>query len=423
MTRRGWFRIGVVGISARAAVQSLARVGCSAWAIDLFADADLQRLATVRRCPTQDYPHALPQLATHFPPSPFLYTGGLENHPQIIAGLMAIHELWGNCPETVQAVRDPWQLARRFPDGVAPVIPRKHACPSPGRWLCKPLRSGGGAGIRFAQVGEVPDDHHYFQQYIEGIPASAVCLDDRCLGVTQQLLGRSWLHSQGFRWCGNVGPWTDDPKLLSLCERWCRNFQNTFGLRGIWGFDFIRHREGIHIVEINPRYPASVEVLEHAYVAALLSGDVLPSIRPRCYIAKAIYYAPFDLRFPSAGPWCSDLEAATDPWHCPTYADIPAPETDIPKNRPVLTLFARGPTPATCVAHVQQLAAQLDRLFAQTNAATLPATPQITAHSSQGKSRSWHWRHQIGARTPPTTSGSQIPHEPSRDPDAEEEQP
>jgi predicted ATP-grasp superfamily ATP-dependent carboligase len=422
MTRRGWFRIGVVGISARAAVQSLARVGCSAWAIDLFADADLQRLATVRRCPTQDYPHALLQLATHFPSSPFLYTGGLENHPQIIAGLMAIHELWGNCPETVQAVRDPWQLALRFPDGFAPVLPRNQACPSSGQWLCKPLRSGGGTSIRLAQAGEIPDDQHYLQKYIEGISASAVCLDDRCLGVTQQLLGRSWLHTQGFCWCGNVGPWTDDSEVLTLCERWCRKFQNAFGLQGIWGFDFIRHREGIYIVEINPRYPASVEVLEHAFSTALLSGDVLPAMTPRCYIAKAIYYAPFDLRFPSTGPWLSDLEAATNPWHCPTYADIPTPETDIPKNRPVLTLFAQGPTPAACVAHVQQLAAQLDRLFTRTNASA-PSPLRHSTASTFGEKRPCT-SHKPKSRTeaPSRTCDSRTPRAHSPGLDTEEEQ-
>jgi predicted ATP-grasp superfamily ATP-dependent carboligase len=383
MTRRGWFTMGVVGVSARAAVQSLARVGCSAWAIDLFADADLQRLATVRRCAAEAYPQDLPQLAAHFPSSPFLYTGGLENHPHIIAHLMALHELWGNCPETVQAVRDPWQLAARFPEVIAPVLPRGQACPTTGRWLCKPLRSGGGLGIRSAQAGEIPAAHQYLQQYIAGIPASAVCLDHRCLGVTQQLLGRSWLHTKGFTWCGNVGPWTDDPEVFSLCQNWCEKFQQAFGLQGIWGFDFIRHREGIRVVEINPRYPASVEVLEHAYRAALLSGDVLSPITPRCCVAKAIYYAPFDLRFPSTGPWLSDLQAAPDPWHCPTYADIPSPGTDIPKNRPVLTLLAQGHTLAACVAQVHKLAAQLDHLFAEVTAANV-SSPGHPSFSSFG---------------------------------------
>ncbi len=363
--------MGVVGVSARAAVQSLARAGCSAWAVDLFADADLQRWAKVQRCLPQAYPRALSQLAAQFPASPFLYTGGLENYPEVIADLMAIHELWGNCPETVRAVRDPWRLAQSFPEVIPTVLPRNQACPAAGRWLCKPLRSGGGIGIRFAQPGERPDDHHYLQQYQTGLSASAVCLDDRCLGVTQQLLGQSWLHARGFGWCGNVGPWIDDLEVLSLCQYWCHRFRQFYGLQGIWGYDFIRHRDGISVVEINPRYPASVEVLEHAYAKATLLGEVSPDVSPRWFVAKAIYYAPHDLCFPETGPWLTDLQADLDPWRWPTYADIPPPGTFIPKHRPVLTLLARGHTLSDCVAKVQQQAAQLDQLLAKASSAAV----------------------------------------------------
>lgn len=366
--------MGVVGVSARAAVQSLARAGCSAWAVDLFADADLQRLARVHRCPPQAYPHALPSLAAHFPASPFLYTGGLENYPEVIADLMTIHELWGNCPEIVCTVRDPWQLAQRFPEVIPPVLPQFQACPNTGRWLYKPLRSAGGIGIRFAQPGEKPDARHYLQQYQSGVAASAVCLDDRCLGVTQQLLGRTWLHARGFTWCGNVGPRIDDPEVLSLCQHWCQKFQQTYGLQGIWGYDFIRHREGISVVEINPRYPASVEVLEHAYTQAALTGEVSPTVSPHRFVAKAIYYAPRDLCFPEVGPWLADLQAVPDPWRWATFADIPSPGTFIPRHRPVLTLLARSSTLSGCVAGVQRLAAQLDQLLGEISATTVLTT-------------------------------------------------
>ena len=37
--------VGVVGASARAAVHSLGRAGFATWAVDLFADRDLARVA------------------------------------------------------------------------------------------------------------------------------------------------------------------------------------------------------------------------------------------------------------------------------------------------------------------------------------------------------------------------------------------
>src|SRR4029077_10518962 len=79
--------VGVVGVSARAAVHSLARAGLAAWAIDLFNDRDLKRVAACARCPLDQFPDAIPTLADQFPPGPVLYTGGLENHPRVIAEL------------------------------------------------------------------------------------------------------------------------------------------------------------------------------------------------------------------------------------------------------------------------------------------------------------------------------------------------
>src|SRR5439155_18688560 len=101
--------VGVVGASARAAVHSLARAGLSAWAVDLFADRDLARVAPCAVCPPDRYPAALPELARQFPPGPALYTGGLENHPAVVGELAADRELWGNPPDRLERVREPFR--------------------------------------------------------------------------------------------------------------------------------------------------------------------------------------------------------------------------------------------------------------------------------------------------------------------------
>lgn len=358
-------RVGVIGVSARAAVQSLARAGYSAWAIDLFGDTDLRQLADVLVCPVDDYPHGLVALAARHPPSPFLYTGGLENHSEILATLMTLHELWGNDPEVVQQVRDPWLLASRFPEAFPCVVPTGEACPKFGSWLSKPLHSGGGLGIRWAEAGEAASGSRYFQEYVAGVSASAVCLDGRCLGVTRQWHGRRWLHATNFIWCGNLGPWTDDPEVVGFCRRWCRRLYQTFGLRGIWGFDLIRGRREIRIVEINPRYPAATEVLEWAYSMPILDGWPAERAEPPCCVGKAIYYAPRDLVFPENGPWQTQAKQQWDPWRWSSYADIPPAGTRISQGRPVLTLLARRSTLADCVRELRRLAADLDhRLLA-----------------------------------------------------------
>src|SRR5436190_1738388 len=69
------------------------------------------------------------------------------------------------------------------------------------RWLLKPRRGAGGAGIRFWQPGSSSynPERYYLQEHIEGTPHAVlyVALPDRtiCLGVTRQLVGETWLHA------------------------------------------------------------------------------------------------------------------------------------------------------------------------------------------------------------------------------------
>lgn len=365
--------VGVIGASARAAVQSLARAGLSAWGVDLFGDVDGRRWAPIEVCPYNEYPQGLLRKAQRFPPSLFLYTGGLENYPDLIATLMTFHQLWGNDPSVVRTVRDPWLLTQRFPEIMAPVLPRGQPCPDTGRWLRKPLRSGGGLGIRWAKVAELPDQRHYLQLYMEGQPASAVCFDERLLGITSQWIGQSWLHASGFVWCGNIGPWMPDDRLWSLCQQCCQNFQRAFGLRGVWGFDFVYHQGVIRVVEINPRYPASVEVLERASEQSLLAPYARPCMHSSWLVGKAIYYAPTDLIFPHTGPWLDTLAAPPCPWKWNSYADIPAAGTLIRRHQPVLTLLARGRTISHCLNQLFDLAGTLDQLLAAARSERLPS--------------------------------------------------
>ncbi|WP_217551268.1 ATP-grasp domain-containing protein, partial [Pantoea sp. GbtcB22] len=73
-----------------------------------------------------------------------------------------------------------------------------------GRWLRKPLKSGGGLGIRFSKPGESASPHHYFQEFIDGTPMSALYGGTTLLGVTEQLIGEPWLHATPFAYCGNI---------------------------------------------------------------------------------------------------------------------------------------------------------------------------------------------------------------------------
>jgi predicted ATP-grasp superfamily ATP-dependent carboligase len=124
-----------------------------------------------------------------------------------------------------------------------------------------------------------------------------------------------------------------------------------FHLESMFGIDFILQEERIWVLEVNPRYPASLEVLE---LAGMTASPV---------VAKAIYFAPHPLRYPASGPWDADLAVPFDPWHVPDFADIPEPGELIEAGSPVLTFFASGSNPDDCRERLQSRAGELDILF------------------------------------------------------------
>ena len=356
-------RVGVVGASTRAAVHSLARAGHAAWASDLFADRDLARVAPCAACPADGYPDRLIDLADGFPAGPVLFTGGLENYPAVVQRLAATRELWGNPPAVLAATRDPYHVfavlaAAGFK---APVLTsRTDGCPATGRWVRKPFRSAGGLGMRLANPGEPPADTHYFQEFVDGVALSAVYVDAELFGVTRQLAGESWLHARPFAYAGNIAVADDD--FREAFARLGRFGHAEFRLRGVWNIDCVAADGELYVLEFNPRYSASVEVIEHTSGRAVWSEA--SAARPTHVVGKAVYYAHFDLTFPAAGPWDADLADAFDPWRLPAYADIPHADSQIAGGQPVLTVFASGSDTRECCEALQSRAAELDALFA-----------------------------------------------------------
>jgi len=86
--------------------------------------------------------------------------------------------------------------------------------PTDGAWLQKPIRSGGGRGIRWwtADAAAHPmREPTYFQRYQPGDAHSAVFLaqsgSTTLIGVTRQLIGDAAASSPSdFGYCGSIGP-------------------------------------------------------------------------------------------------------------------------------------------------------------------------------------------------------------------------
>jgi predicted ATP-grasp superfamily ATP-dependent carboligase len=200
------------------------------------------------------------------------------------------------------------------------------------------------------------------------------------LGVTEQLVGTPWLHAPPFGYAGNIGPAEAHPVMEYLLIRTGEALAEMGGLRGVWGIDFVHGTDfATYPVEVNPRYTAGIEVLEHATTTALLaSGGREPPVvtpmedkhgahaprSPGRVVGKGIYFAPHAITFPACGPWDTDLAGAFDPWRLPAFADIPEAGSRVDAGQPVITVLVSGSSTRECRERLQSRAAELDALFA-----------------------------------------------------------
>src|SRR5438094_8454470 len=91
----------IFGGSVRAAAFSALKAGLQPWCADLFADADLQACCPTIRIPSSCYPRNFAGLLAKAPPGPWMYTGGLENHPALVKRISSDRSLWGNSPASL----------------------------------------------------------------------------------------------------------------------------------------------------------------------------------------------------------------------------------------------------------------------------------------------------------------------------------
>ncbi len=362
----------VIGATVRALAVSALRAGWLPWCVDLFGDADLRRLAPIRKVRLADYPRGLVDALADASPAPVIYAGALENRPDLVGRID--RPLWGNRPDVLRAIRTPTRWMCCLQAAGIPCPLSADGPPPTGRWLVKPRKSAGGIGILPYTGQHFNPRTHFLQERMDGQPMSAVFLANQngvvLLGVTEQLIGTAWLNASGFHYAGSIGPL---PILPATGAQWTAigsALASAFHLRGLFGVDAMV-RDGIPLpVEINPRYTASVEILERSgKVPFLLWHREAFEIGPTNAIqvpsttaiwGKAVLYARTTMAFPSQGPWESALKDGIDLDETP-YADIPHAGEIIEHGRPVLTLFARGESARDCLAKLRENAEGLDR--------------------------------------------------------------
>jgi predicted ATP-grasp superfamily ATP-dependent carboligase len=335
--------ITIIGASARGAAQSARRAGFAPYASDLFADVDLCETCPVTR--VAQYPSQLECILRASQSGGWFYTGALENFPDLLKRWSAIRPLLGNGGSVVSRVRDPLQVAhclRRAGLRFAEVTLSDRQLPRDGSWIRKPLRSAGGMHVERLEAASPAAIMKpcYFQRYIDGTPCSAVYVAARgkavLLGVTRQLLTHG-----SYRYRGSLGPMAISSRESDELTNIGNVIAVEFGLAGLFGVDAVMNEWGVWPVEVNPRYTASIEILERAlgvpsigyHVTACRSG-ALPkpfALTATRIAGKVICFAKRDLTVNL------DLRAVLD-----DVADVPAVGTSIREGLPVASILRSG---------------------------------------------------------------------------------
>jgi predicted ATP-grasp superfamily ATP-dependent carboligase len=337
----------VTGLSARALASSARQAGFRPLAADLFVDLDLPihaercvRIAGdlsegLAREPLLD---ALTAAADHRQPIGIICGTGFEDRPELLDDVARRWHIFGNSAVTVARAKDPaWLAALCAKLGIR--HPRWSAEEPAGRgWLTK--RRGGAGG---AHVGRDADSRSvYWQEQVDGEAISALILGGA--GQAQSLgLSQQWpdpLPDAPFRYGGAVRPAVLAPAVEAALEDAAERIVASAGLVGLNSVDFLVDVDRWHVIEINPRPGATLDIFapEDGSLVGLhveASRGTMPHRRPPLAGAAAMrtLYAPSAI---SAMP-----DLAWPDW----AVDRQPPGSPVAAGAPLCTILAKAPTP------------------------------------------------------------------------------
>jgi predicted ATP-grasp superfamily ATP-dependent carboligase len=339
----------VAGLSARALSGSARAAGYAPLAADLFGDLDLQAVAEVsvrldgnleNGLELQPLLAALDSLAAGRNPMGIVCGSGFEDRPEFLESLGQRWSLFGNPAETVRRIKDAASLAKSCDRLRIPHPKWSNTPPTAANWLRK--RRGGSGGLHVGANRDAAGDH-YWQERVAGESISALVVG---AGGAAIVLGLSaqWLDPLAdapFRYGGAVRPAALACTLAPALENAARAIVETNGLVGLNSVDFLVDGEDWHLIEVNPRPGATLDIFDDE------NGSLF-----KLHIEACRGRLPNERRlFPSAAA-AAIVYARRDLPSMPEFdwpdwtADRQPPGTAITTGAPICTVLARANDPA-----------------------------------------------------------------------------
>ena len=352
-------KILIVGYSVRHIACSATKAGHNVFAADSFCDLDLEACSNgITLLPqTLDAPQAESLIQTYIEkisPDAVVLGPGLEESR--VKGVRVLN----NPPEKAALVSDKLWLANWLEERGFPFIPTVESPENVSfPAVIKPRKGAGGVGCKLVKKAtdlkpeeEVKlEEGMIIQDWLSGTPASVSLIgtgrDSRAIAVNEQLIGAHWVGADEFRYSGNISPLELSP--LTSCKgtlqpemaRVAEAIVSELRLVGSNGVDFLLTEKGPVVVEVNPRFQGSLDVVEmstgknvfQAHLDAF--GGILPDgPAPKEVAGRAILFADESIKIGELlTRWIMGKHWITD---------IPRPGSDIKKSDPVASVLATG---------------------------------------------------------------------------------
>jgi len=358
----------IAAISGRALARAAVEAGFEPLVADFFADTDTQDLAQAcRKMPGyiargfqwRSLGPALTALAkqAQHPVLGLVYGSGFEDRTALLARIAEHWPLLGNDAATVETVKAPETFFATL-DALAiphPVTVTARPAKSAG-WIAK--RRGGAGGSHVVR-GRPPKSatNIYYQALLEGRAISALFVangrDARVLGFSEQWTAPA--PRKPWRYGGAVRPASISGAAAEGMEKAVARATKAFKLRGLASADFVLVENQPHMLEINPRPGATLDIFAGAvrpllnlHLDAVLNGK-LPwkTSMFEGAAASGVLHASTTVIVPRNMKW---------PLWC---ADLPKPGERIDKHRPICTVLARAGTQGRAKRLVQKRQASL----------------------------------------------------------------
>jgi uncharacterized protein len=391
----------IAAASGRALAASAQRAGYQPLVVDYFADQDMVASAHAhvrlvsgleRGMTAHEVIAALQTLSEQHEACGVVWGSGFEDRPNLLRQIAQTWTLLGNGPDVVEHVKHPMLIAKLCRSCNIPYPETRLDRPDDrDGWLIKRIGGAGGMHIRDASFLPPPGGGRstaaggrvgvtlskeltpprrasradppppgegklafYYQRRVAGEPISALVLAD---GKAAMLLGLSTQWSKPsptnpFRYGGAVRPATLAPERVDALTAVVQRLTALTGLVGLNSFDFLVDGNTFHLLEINPRPGATIDIFEASGRDSLFALHVdacrgrLPDRAPvpGGAAASVVVYAPADIPQLPSFDWPD--------WS----ADRPIAGSFISAQSPLCTVLARAATAAQARELVEERA-------------------------------------------------------------------